>query len=910
MNFLFTVCAAFLTYYHQINHCDAIEFDLDAFMKNFEKSQSELKWIRDESHKSEGNEIELADSKESNLDDDDENSVDHWYNKYRKWECSTDHGNKESVLNGYCGVYEDSYPKQDQFFKSNNVNHVSANNPKTNFKDTNYELTGTGLLSNNFDAFHEEAEPEKFDLNDDMNLSPEEKQDLDEYNEQMIPNPNFYKINNEVHLNDQQISKDHDSLLSELGFSPSLSKYPSSADVVFDPIDNDYGMDNRVQAQDIKKKRNTRDFDKMTKTKVNKSSYTDLSDQDDTRKNNLQHEADYKLSKSEQESQNKAETNTYLESQREHGQSTQNKPEDQFLNEFNNGNEPQNEVQRNLKNMHASTHNEPEDQFQNEFTNGNEPQNEIQRNLKNTLASTHNAPEDQFESEFTNGNEPQNEIQSTFRNTHASYNNFKETLEPKPDLNKNLKHVEATNSKTNSFTKNQFPDLKSQKHLSRQGKTNQLANEINLKISNRMMSKGLGPSLPSQSVKYNANAYRHPLNVDVENQRWRDRRYENRNDFTDYIGKQRRLLQFDYDDSANFDPQQEKNLTPNDNDKQTTSNGQIPNSLVPEDNIKELEMAPDNSTNIQIGSITNTNQTEPNSTLQTGQKDSLKIQLESNTSNATKEPAVGDHGKIVKRSVSFGKSNVGQETKIQGISKNSSIRDLVSGKLPNQLIQAVFQLVKENSRLNKAIGSKLDMKILDNLELNSINLFKSKEKTEKMVKKLMTSITDLIDEQITHQTCISLPPDLQSFYDKVLYVRSINSRVNNMRILEKTNAVPNKNSTKRFARSTIPESDIHEKYKTVGKLLKQFGHLKLRDQVKIFDIKEFLQNHMQLLDDLKTLNSEFVRKSRSVDSKNKLDLEKGARQISRQYANLLKTTKLIKATSLTDMDRMDVISTY
>lgn len=190
------------------------------------------------------------------------------------------------------------------------------------------------------------------------------------------------------------------------------------------------------------------------------------------------------------------------------------------------------------------------------------------------------------------------------------------------------------------------------------------------------------------------------------------------------------------------------------------------------------------------------------------------------------------------------------------------------------------------------------------------NIFKSKEKTEKMVKKLMSSITDLIDEQITHQTCISLPPDLQSFYDKVLYVRSMNARVNNMRKQEKTNVTPSKNSTKRFVRSTIPDSDIHEKYKTVGKLLKQFGHLKLKDQVKMFDVKEFLQNHMQLLDDLKALNSEFVRKSRSVDSKNKLELEKGGRQISRQYANLLKTTKLIKATSLTDMDGMDAISTY
>lgn len=179
-----------------------------------------------------------------------------------------------------------------------------------------------------------------------------------------------------------------------------------------------------------------------------------------------------------------------------------------------------------------------------------------------------------------------------------------------------------------------------------------------------------------------------------------------------------------------------------------------------------------------------------------------------------------------------------------------------------------------------------------------------------MVKKLMSSITDLIDEQITHQTCVPLPPELQSFYDKVVYVRSINSRVNKTRKPNKGAA--NKDSAKRFTRSTIHDSDLHEKYKTVGKLLKQFGHLKLRDQMKISDIKEFLLNHVQLLDDLKTLNSEFVRQSRSVEDKdmNPFASDKESDHISRQYANLLKTTKLIKSTSLTDMDRMDAISTY
>lgn len=183
----------------------------------------------------------------------------------------------------------------------------------------------------------------------------------------------------------------------------------------------------------------------------------------------------------------------------------------------------------------------------------------------------------------------------------------------------------------------------------------------------------------------------------------------------------------------------------------------------------------------------------------------------------------------------------------------------------------------------------------------------------------MSSITGLIEEQITHQTCIALPPDLQSFYDKVIYVRSINARLHNVRKPNNDKANSSDKSSKRFARSTVPESDLHQKYKTVGKLLRQYGYLKLRDQMKVYDVKQFLQNHLTLLDDLKSSNSEFTRRSRSVNKKNYgadkrepkfVELERDVRRISREYANLLKTAKLIKTTSLTDMDRIDAISSY
>lgn len=63
-------------------------------MKNFEKSQSDLKWIRDQSHDVEGKGSEWADPKDSAFDEDDESSVDLWYNKYRKSECSMDNANQ------------------------------------------------------------------------------------------------------------------------------------------------------------------------------------------------------------------------------------------------------------------------------------------------------------------------------------------------------------------------------------------------------------------------------------------------------------------------------------------------------------------------------------------------------------------------------------------------------------------------------------------------------------------------------------------------------------------------------------------------------------------------------------------------------------------------------------------------
>lgn len=484
---------------------------------------------------------------------------------------------------------------------------VSDYNAET--KDTKYQFTNTDSISDQFDNFHE-------DLDNDNKLSPEDKLNIEEYNEQMIPNPNFYKINNEMHVNNEQISKDHDTFRNELGFSPLLSKYPSSVtdNQVYSHIENDYGNENEnnVQHQDSKKKRNTRNFD-ASKTNSNRVYYSHLNDQEDTSKNDLSHEADYKLSKNEQDSQNTPQKETAKDSQLDQESQIEQRPQNEFKNSF-----------------------------ENEFKNERMPQN-------------------------------------TVSNTHASesvsnYNNFQDfdrINKPITDSNTNS-HMIKAGSKPNFLPKKQTYDSKSQKYLTKHGKYNQITNEINLKISNRMMSKGLGPSLPSQSVNYYPNVYRHSMNIDVENQNWKERRNENRNDLTDYVGRQRRLLQFDYEESTNDYPLNENNA-PNEknllktnflktmNDKQMSKNGEISESVPNTNekrNLKESGTTPVNSTarkldDTKIGEIsqTNVNQSGSNNTMHT----ILQKDIASSNSTTKEEISANDHGKIVKRSVSYGK---------------------------------------------------------------------------------------------------------------------------------------------------------------------------------------------------------------------------------------------------------------
>lgn len=531
-------------------------------------------------------------------------------------------------MNGYCGVNDEShieYPtKHEKPLESNYLQDHPVPEYKIEPKNTKYTFTDTDSLSDNFDNFREDPEQEHFDVD---NLSPEDKVDIEEYNEQMIPNPNFYKINNEMHINDEQIRKDHDSFRNELGFSPSLSnKYPSSGGDVFTQIENDYGFENQdnaqpqnikskrdtrdyhdnTQRQDVKSKSDTRDFSGSSNPNFNFESYGHLSDQDDTRKNDLSHEADYKLSKNEQDDQSKAEPEMEQNPRMNHESQIEQRPQ-----------------------------NEHKDKVENQLRNGKKQKNFLPNNLQTGEAANH----------------------------YSNFQDFDKISKPMADTNKNS-HAKAA-SKTNFFPKKQTLDSKSRQYQSKHDKSDQLTNEINLKISNRMMSKGLGPSLPSQYGKY--YPYRHPMNIDVENQHWKEGETKNRNDLSDYVGLRRRLLEFDYEEPTNDFPlhenaSNEKNLlkmgfikTLNNqklSDNADSSQSPLANSSEKR-NLEELKTVPDSTIiqldNLTIRPTTKTNQTEANNTLH-GHVDSVKLQLELNVS-----AMANDRGKIVKRSASDGK---------------------------------------------------------------------------------------------------------------------------------------------------------------------------------------------------------------------------------------------------------------
>lgn len=460
------------------------------------------------------------------------------------------------ILNGYCGVNDEENDEHsnryDGLVETNSLEHLAAlpnyKIESQDMKKEKSELSDSNEREDKFDSLQEEGDHDHFDLDSDSKLSLDDKMNIEEYNEQMIPNPNFYKINNEMSLKNEQINKDHDTFRNDLGFSSHLSKYPSGAGDIYHQLENE-NQDN-FQRQTIQRKRNARNYDKndmySPKRYINQLPYDNLNDQEDTSKNDLSHEADYKLSKNEQDRGNKPENGQYFQS----APALPNEQEFQDAEEIEHDQLPQNDF---INKFHKEPKNRPHNPY--------EPQNPVQNKFQNQHVGG---------SDF---------LTNHFHDTNRFSNKFID-----PSQSNSMK----TGSKSNVFLKKQSLKSGPKQYMKKHGKSAQLTDEINLKISNRMMSKGLGPSLPSESMKNYQSRYRHPMNIDVENQHWEDTGNDLSNDLTDYVGMQRHLLQFDYDESLNDYPLHENINTPNEkgilkiglvktlNNEKQSNDGEIP----------------------------------------------------------------------------------------------------------------------------------------------------------------------------------------------------------------------------------------------------------------------------------------------------------------------------------------------
>jgi len=166
----------------------------------------------------------------------------------------------------------------------------------------------------------------------------------------------------------------------------------------------------------------------------------------------------------------------------------------------------------------------------------------------------------------------------------------------------------------------------------------------------------------------------------------------------------------------------------------------------------------------------------------------------------------------------------------------------MTGKASEEIVRAVFDMVSNDPTMDP---------LLSVLSRNRKNVYKRPkpfyqirndrnedhlQQTEEMLRKIMESISDIIDTQMRQRSCIPLRPDLVEFYDIIL----------------KTMAEQQKTREKREANLNLLSDDynqdmhildannIEQKSRIVKKLLRQYDELPLEEQHKAASVRDEL----------------------------------------------------------------------
>lgn len=208
---------------------------------------------------------------------------------------------------------------------------------------------------------------------------------------------------------------------------------------------------------------------------------------------------------------------------------------------------------------------------------------------------------------------------------------------------------------------------------------------------------------------------------------------------------------------------------------------------------------------------------------------------------------------------------------------NDSIDDLISGKLPGELVSAAFEMIRSNERMKHHIRPLININNKVKIFNPATKQYQSKLKANGLVNQIMASMNDIIRDQVNDQTCVTLRPDLQRYVDDIreFYAeeRLSTGREAGDDYNELASFTPQRRHSKykrspqrprRFDRNAFARScnrnTIHEKYFVIIGLLEQFEQLDRSDQQRVIVQKHYLEDHLQLLDELEA----FVKSTREV----------------------------------------------
>lgn len=216
---------------------------------------------------------------------------------------------------------------------------------------------------------------------------------------------------------------------------------------------------------------------------------------------------------------------------------------------------------------------------------------------------------------------------------------------------------------------------------------------------------------------------------------------------------------------------------------------------------------------------------------------------------------------------------------------------MMTGEIPNHLVEAVFELVKNNKNLLEHVAPHLNL----HADVTNYDLDATK--------------------RVHRSKCYVLSPELQQYYDQIRQFNSMKNYVemegvNVLRRSERNADDTRQKQRKRVVRS-CSKGEVHEKFVIVERLLRQFDRLSLPNQKRAYDARTNLLTHLHMLDELRRFANASERDGklrliRSSAGDKRMAADEDA--LSERYSKLAKAAEFIRKSSF--FDQSDEISDY